>query len=391
MMETDQNPKFEGEPKRIRLVSNSICYGKEPEPGTEVEQRLTITADGRVFFAAYNYGDGIKYTKARSMHGRMSAENATQLILQIGRFFMASEDDLTASDVGDWVLAITNTDDMAFLFRGALCCTNLELSEISTSLREALGMPYLYLFDGECCKDRIEKVTLEYEMADVLKPPAHAAKEQEEIELSYRERVLIYRKAGVVVQIQQYGNGFETAKEFHANSAVSELLNDIYSDDLFSQMPNNPLEATPDPQRYRKYRLSVEFLYGEPLELAGSFEKDGLPSDFPKFAEAVLRFIQHFCSAQEVLSPNIYGKAQRKAGDYIYLSVTFDEYGKEYYYRTTDETLEPGDLCIVPAGKDNHEAIARVVSVEYFSEDDVPLPLDRTKVVKGRYVSEEKD
>lgn len=34
---------------------------------------------------------------------------------------------------------------------------------------------------------------------------------------------------------------------------------------------------------------------------------------------------------------------------------------------------------IVPAGIDNHEVVVEVVQKEYFRENEVPLPLDRTK------------
>ena len=47
--------------------------------------------------------------------------------------------------------------------------------------------------------------------------------------------------------------------------------------------------------------------------------------------------------------------------------------------------IQPQPRClfrpyvIVPVGKDNHHSAAEVVKVEYFAEEDVPLPLDRTK------------
>ena len=38
-----------------------------------------------------------------------------------------------------------------------------------------------------------------------------------------------------------------------------------------------------------------------------------------------------------------------------------------------------GDFVTVLAGKDSHEAVVEVVKKEYFPENEVPLPLDRTK------------
>jgi hypothetical protein len=38
-----------------------------------------------------------------------------------------------------------------------------------------------------------------------------------------------------------------------------------------------------------------------------------------------------------------------------------------------------GDFVLVPAGKDNHTTIVEVINVEYFSKDNTPLPVEKTK------------
>lgn len=35
--------------RKIRIISNNICYGSEPSPKDEVEQHLTISANGRIW------------------------------------------------------------------------------------------------------------------------------------------------------------------------------------------------------------------------------------------------------------------------------------------------------------------------------------------------------
>lgn len=47
---------FHGILKKVRIVSNHICYGPMPEPDEEVEQHLTINNEGRVWFSGYNFG-----------------------------------------------------------------------------------------------------------------------------------------------------------------------------------------------------------------------------------------------------------------------------------------------------------------------------------------------
>ena len=41
---------FQGTLKKVRIVSNNICYGPMPKPDKEVEQHLTVDDEGHVWF-----------------------------------------------------------------------------------------------------------------------------------------------------------------------------------------------------------------------------------------------------------------------------------------------------------------------------------------------------
>lgn len=69
----------------------------------------------------------------------------------------------------------------------------------------------------------------------------------------------------------------------------------------------------------------------------------------------------------------------------------FDEGYKSYYYIADEDDISVGDYVIVPVGKDNHHSAAAVVKVEYFAEEDVPLPLDRTKHIIRKCTDEDFD
>ena len=56
-----------------------------------------------------------------------------------------------------------------------------------------------------------------------------------------------------------------------------------------------------------------------------------------------------------------------------------------------EDNISVGDYVIVPVGKDNHHSVAEVVKVEYFAEEDVPLPLDRTKHIIRKCTDEDFD
>lgn len=44
--------------QKVRIVSNNISFGPTPLPEDEVEQHLTISAIGRVWFTGYKYANG---------------------------------------------------------------------------------------------------------------------------------------------------------------------------------------------------------------------------------------------------------------------------------------------------------------------------------------------
>lgn len=122
----------------------------------------------------------------------------------------------------------------------------------------------------------------------------------------------------------------------------------------------------------------------------GSFDKNGLPYAFEEFADAVFDFIR-FYGWGEILDPSVYGKVKRRTTDYIYCSVVFEEGQKSYYYLTEDDSIKIGDFVLVPAGKDNREVVVEVVNIEYFSEDNVPLTIEKTKRIIRKCMDEDFD
>ena len=48
---------FRGELQKMRLIANNMGYGPLPAPGEEVEQRLTLTANGKVWLSRFSYHD----------------------------------------------------------------------------------------------------------------------------------------------------------------------------------------------------------------------------------------------------------------------------------------------------------------------------------------------
>lgn len=140
--------------------------------------------------------------------------------------------------------------------------------------------------------------------------------------------------------------------------------------------------------RIIKIRLTIKRPHKRSSQ--GSFDKNGLPDAFEEFADAVFDFIR-FYGWGEILDPSVYGKVKRRTTDYIYCSVAFEEGQKSYYYLTEDDSIKIGDFVLVPAGKDNREVVVEVVNIEYFSEDNVPLPIEKTKRIIRKCMDEDFD
>ena len=143
------------EAKRIQLISNDICFGPCPKPDDEVEQHLTITDDGRVFFSSYCYGEGGKYVRNRMRNFRIAESVATAIVHSVDAQFSVDYNECIVTDIGCWNLILTDTRRLQHKYHGALypgCHT--ELKHISDAIRHSLCMPELYVFDGNVSKSR---------------------------------------------------------------------------------------------------------------------------------------------------------------------------------------------------------------------------------------------
>lgn len=128
--------------KKIKLVSNSICYGPPPAYDDEVEQRLSLSSEGRITVTAYNYGGECILYKRAKVEPFIAQEilNKIQDGLEHGDMFLAT-------DVGTWDLTAEYDNGEKRKAGGSLfgCC--LQFAEVSNVLRECMQLP-LYVFDG---------------------------------------------------------------------------------------------------------------------------------------------------------------------------------------------------------------------------------------------------
>ena len=236
-------------------------------------------------------------------------------------------------------------------------------------------MDDLYVFDGNCKPDVINRITLDYHRVTKIKPgqkPEDA--DWEFVTWDYTEQLIIDRATETLEHIQNIGTGCKVSRKYEIEGGIESLLENFDAEDLFAHIEGNPDDVIDTPNETKDYTITIEYKKNPNRTITGSYDKNGLPDDFADFAETVFDFIR-FYGLGEILDPSVYGKAKRRKSEYIFCSVTFDEGYKSYYYLTDDDSIEIGDFVLVPAGKDNHEAVVEVVNIEYFSEENVPLPI----------------
>lgn len=379
---TGDNPFiFQGEPQKIRIVSNNICHGAMPEVNDEVEQHITINADGQVWFSAYNFGVGVgHHKKARNSIFKIEQAVAERVLKSIAQYFSDEYDELFATDIGDWVMEITNTEGVVYKFRGSLCA-DFEAGgiDLSDMVRDALGMNDLYVFDGNNKPDRVDRITVDYHRVTKIKPkvvPEGATWEY--VTWDYTEKLVIDRVTETLEHIQNIGSGCIVSRKFYIQGGVENLLDDIDAEHLFGEVEGNPDDVVDDPLETKDYTITIDFRKKPQRIIQGTYDKKALPMAWGDFIDDVWEFMR-FYGYGEILDPSVYAKVKRRKQDYIYCSVEFSEGSKSYYYIADEDDFSAGDFVVVPVGKDNHHSVAEVVNVEYFAEEDVPLPLDCTK------------
>jgi len=154
MSNTDEGVNYE-KIKRIRLISNCFGYGPWPEPAAEVEQHLTITSDGRIWFSKYCFNDGVRYKCTCLERLHIASDAAGPLVNQLAEFFNDSYVEDFVTDCGDWHLEITAATGRSE-YHGPLIPSPCPfLNQVSDLIRETLGREDLLAFDGMLRKENL--------------------------------------------------------------------------------------------------------------------------------------------------------------------------------------------------------------------------------------------
>ena len=141
--------------KSIRIDSDNVCYGPEPEYSDEVFQHLTINAKGRVWLTRYSYGDRTTGYLLKSRHYLSIPKEQAQDIFKaiIDGFFNDESEPMIVTDVGRWdMLVIADTEETT-AFTGSLTNNDSIGHKVSKMIRKALNDNTIFALDGDVVND----------------------------------------------------------------------------------------------------------------------------------------------------------------------------------------------------------------------------------------------
>lgn len=379
---------FEGRLQKIQLISNNICFGPCPEPDDEVEQHLTITADGHVCLSRYRFGAiGVgKYELIEKQSYSVTTEAVNEIMAAVSDYFGDEHDIDFVTDVGSWDLMLTNTDGHTFKATGSLCYDLQTASGgLSEIIRSKLERSDLFAFDGN--PDAVTRVEVKYHRNTKIKPGViPEGVTWEYVTWDYNETLIIDRSSETLKHIREIGSGCKVTNIYYVQEGITSFLDDIDLD-AFSEVVGNPPDRVDNPLDIREYTITVTTKYGGGRIVTGTFDKNGLPTDWPDFIDDVYKFMT-FYGLGELFDERVYGKTKRRQSDFIFCNVEFEDGGRTYCYLADSDEYCEGDLVVVPTGSDNHEAVVRIESIEYHSTEDAPFPIEKAKHIIKKYVDD---
>lgn len=380
---------FFGNVKKVKIHSNNICFGYCPKKDDEVEQHLTITEDGRVWLTRYaikedlNFAD---YNKTEQKQFKIEPEKARFLLSKFTKYFRDEYEINFATDVGSFEMWIDDDEGKRAYFVGPLISEFVvDGFDLSQLVRDTLDDQTLFVFD-DSGYEKIKRITIDYRFTSVIIP----ADESADITWEYKDHLVIDRQTETIEDVLRLAEQCDVTRKYHVAEGVTDFLDNLESDTLFTEFYEPEEDIVESTDGTAEYEVKVEFYRQEPRIISGKYDKHGLPKDWPEFIEDLYNFIS-FYGFGEMFDKNQYTRTYRKKNDYIFLSVKFGDYGKPYYYLTDDDSIQVGDQVEVPVGNDGTERIVRVSKKEYFSEERLPMSLDKVKSIIGRFISPEEN
>lgn len=326
---------------------------------------VTVTIKGNIVTAKVESILHPDYPREHSLSKKASNEWLSKLdTLKIGNWRSRYENDMLITDGEGWSIDYKQVGKRCRHISGYMAYPSCWAEFLDVM---ALVSPVHTL-------NRFDSIELYYHNMDEIVLSEDANLPFKQVKLETTDSIVIDRKTQKITFHDTLGTGCKITREYYVEDGVPDLLDEC--EEWFGELQNSNANLDELPQ----YELKITNHRGEVVCVKGGFNRSGLHEDYAEFAERIVEFISFYGMYGSLLNPRIYNKG-RKGEEYIYCSVSFSSGGKTYYYLTEDETISIGDKVIVPVGDYDSERSVTVQNIEYFDDEDLPMPLHKVKAI----------
>lgn len=370
---THEGLPFHSPLKKIRIRS---CRATDPSlPGFDEEQLLEITRDGTVKLIQKTPEETEK-TKTR-----ISQADTDYIFAAFSETFANYRRERIPSISGHWRVRLLTDDNEVYFYHGAngqdYRYHNESLTDI---LRQRTGMQKLF---GLSVKAEAEnkmksiEISLEQTATDEVKD-RYANKYG--ICIHDTNEWLLISSRGSITYNRRIANIGRVSLQYELKDKVAEFFKAYDDQDVFSRPKGNSVDAVQDDVR-KTYKIVVTRDSGDTSVLEGSFDKDGLPDNWPDFVGRLTDFFQGQ-SLGMLFDSRSYNKVLRKSNEVTFCGVDIDGVVGTRYYRCGDEICE-GDTVMVPTPMKHTMAIGRVVEIRHYPKDQIPKEMVQAQEILG--------
>ncbi len=195
--------------------------------------------------------------------------------------------------------------------------------------------------------------------------------ESNRVDYTYDESLSINRSTRTI-RYKEFLGEYTAIHEFQMNSDIGNLLDEC-------QKYISEMKVSTEYDNQDEFMLLFVQKNDGRKEYVEFSNKNPFPKEWKMLINVLNKFFEDKNSIYKIFDTELF-TSERK---YIYCKVTFQPDGKEYYYRTNDETLKVGDKVIVTVGE-GYKRRVTITDIEYYEESKVPYPLAETKKILGR-------
>lgn len=237
---------------------------------------------------------------------------------------------------------------------------------------------------------KIEKIIIDYQKNKRVENSDYLELDHLEddfyVEYLYKEKLIIDKTNQIVEHVKYIDLSTKIVHRIEIKNEIEidNLFSNFESENLFKKVKGNPSDAVENVNNEKGYMINIFYDDNTQKLILGSFDKNGLPTDYPRFAEILSDYMRYY-QYKEILDYDVYTKRKRRKSEYIFCKVAFKFRGKEYYYLTDSDDYEIGNLVLVPFGKDDEVKVAQITSVEYYGKENLPRSINNTKNIIRKY------